>query len=232
MQYLERKAVDSGTTVSYNCNVTGLEKTGDSYLVRIEESARTGEAVGNTEELRVPIVINSAGLHADQIAAHAGIDIDEAGYRIHLCKGEYFKVSNRHRGKLKRLVYPAPTSISLGAHAALALDGTFKMGPSAFYVDRIDSDKIDYSVNPENRQEFYERSRLFLPFLTREDLTPDMSGVRPKLYGPGEPVADYKMQEESARGLPGLIDLIGMESPGVTACLAIADMVEDMVKQL
>jgi len=221
MRHLEQSAIEKGVTIAYNCSVKGLHRDGDAYRLEVRD------ADGEEIELISSIVINSAGLGADKIASMAGIDLDEAGYDVHLCKGEYFKVSNRHRGVLQHLVYPAPTPLSLGAHADIALDGSFKMGPSAFYVDTI-----DYDVDPSHQREFFERTHKFLPFVEYDDLAPDMSGIRPKLYAKGEPVRDFIIRDEKDRGLPGLIDLIGIESPGLTSCLALAEHVEGIVKKL
>jgi L-2-hydroxyglutarate oxidase LhgO len=112
----------------------------------------------------------------------------------------------------------------LGTHAVLGLDGGLKLGPSSFYVDAI-----DYSVDPSHQREFLEKGRRFLPFLEFEDLAPDMSGIRPKLYREDEPFRDFIIREESDRGLSGFINLVGIESPGLTACLAIAEMVEGLI---
>jgi len=221
MKHLEKAAIAKGVRVAYNCNVTGLHRGGNGYTIEVED------ADGEQVELGSSIVINSAGLASDKIASLAGIDVDEAGYNIHLCKGEYFKVSNRHRGTLEHLVYPAPTSVSLGAHADIAMDGSFKMGPSALYVDTI-----DYDVDASHQQEFFDRTHKFLPFVEYDDLSPDMSGIRPKLYGKAEPMRDFIVRDERDRGLSGLVDLIGIESPGLTACLALAQHVEGIVKDL
>jgi L-2-hydroxyglutarate oxidase LhgO len=221
MRYLEQKAIAQGVILAYNCKVKGLHRESDFYTVEIED------ADGGHLELSSSIVINSAGLDSDRIVAMAGIDVDASGYTIHLCKGEYFKVSGRHRGVLKHLIYPTPTPVSLGAHADIALDGSFKVGPSAFYVE-----SVDYDVDALHQQEFYDRSHRFLPFLEFDDLSPDMSGIRPKLYTAGEPIRDFIIREESDKDLPGLVNLIGIESPGLTSCLAIAQKVENIVESL
>ena len=155
----------------------------------------------------------------------AGIDALGAGYRIAPCKGEYFRVSNRHRGILSHLVYPTPSPDHLGTHVVLGLDGTLRLGPNAFSVDAL-----EYDVDPGHQAEFYEKAKRFLPFLAYDDLSPDQSGIRPRLYRPGEPFRDFVIREESDRGLPGFVDLIGIESPGLTACLAIAEMVEGLLQ--
>jgi L-2-hydroxyglutarate oxidase LhgO len=219
MGALEQEAVQQGVTVAYNCTVTGLAHTGSQLEVVIRD------ADGEDLPLGAAVVINAAGLEADRIAEMSGLDADELGYRIHPCKGEYFSVSHRHAGKIGRLVYPVPTPVHLGAHVVLALDDSFKIGPSSFYVG-----EIDYDVDPNHQESFFQNARKYLPFLEYEDLAPDMAGIRPKLYREGEPFRDWVIREESELGLPGLIDLVGIESPGLTACLAIAEMVEGMVE--
>jgi L-2-hydroxyglutarate oxidase LhgO len=221
MSALEREAVQGGVTLAYNCTVTGMAHTGASLEVLIRD------ADGEDLPLASSVVVNAAGLESDRVAEMAGIDADEAGYRIRPCKGEYFGVSNRHTGKIGRLIYPVPTPVHLGAHVVLGLDDSFKVGPSSFYVD-----EIDYDVDPSHQEEFFLNARKFLPFLEYEDLSPAMAGIRPKLYGPGEDFRDFVIREEGDRGVPGLIDLIGIESPGLTACLAIAEMVEAVVEGL
>ncbi len=218
MAHLEAEAEAKGATVAYGTEVTGVSRTPGGYAVEVKD------ADGERFTLGAACLINSAGLHADRVAAMAGIDPDAAGYRIRPCKGEYFRVSNRHRGRLSRLVYPTPSPIHLGAHAVLQLDGGLKIGPSSFYVD-----SLDYDVDPAHQREFYEKACAFLPFLSFEDLAPDQSGIRPKLYRAGEAFRDFVIREEGDRGLPGLIDLVGLESPGLTACLAIAEAVEKLL---
>jgi L-2-hydroxyglutarate oxidase LhgO len=170
------------------------------------------------------VVINSAGLEADRIAWMAGIDVDAEGYRIYPCKGEYFSVSSRHQGKVGRLIYPVPSPIHLGAHAVLGLDDSLKIGPNAVYVD-----EISYQVDAARQEEFYSKAHKFLPFLEPDDLAPDMAGIRPKLYRQGEPFRDFVVQEEGDRGLSGLVNLVGIESPGLTSCLAIAELVDRLL---
>lgn len=219
MSYLEQTSESRGVTIAYNCNVTGLTKNGTSFTVRIDD------ADGEDLYLETSLVVNAAGLGADAIAEMAGIDINAAGYRIYPCKGEYFAVSGRHTDKLNHLVYPLPTAIHLGAHATLDLNGYLKIGPNAFYVE-----ELNYDVNPANQEACHSGAHKFLPFIEYEDLSPDMSGIRPKLYRKGEPIRDFVIREESDRGLAGLINLIGIESPGLTACLSIAEMVDTLVE--
>jgi L-2-hydroxyglutarate oxidase LhgO len=218
MQSLQRAAASRGVVFGYRCDVRAITRTGAGFMVEIKDA--DDAPLG----LRAQVVINAAGLDADRVAQSAGIDIDAAGYRIHPAKGEYFRVSPRHRGKLSRLVYPVPSPTHLGAHAVLALDGGLKIGPNS-----ITARLGDYSVDAAHENEFLQKASRFLPFLERGDLSPDMAGIRPKLYRLGEPFRDFVIREESNRGLAGLVNLVGMESPGLTSCLAIAEEVQRVV---
>ncbi len=221
MKYLEQTAESNGVILAYNCEVVGVEKKSDNYVLNIHD------ADDEMMQLQSTVLINAAGLTSDTIAAFVGIDIDTAVYRIHPCKGEYFGISNRHKGKVKHLIYPAPTPISLGTHLVLGLDGGIKIGPNAFYVD-----EIDYDVDPSHLEEFQKSASRFLPFIEIGDLSPDMSGIRPKLQRKRELFHDFVICEESARGFPGLINLVGIESPGLTSCLSIAEEVEKIFSNL
>jgi L-2-hydroxyglutarate oxidase LhgO len=218
MEYLERSAARKGATVAYGCEVTGIRRDASRYSVEIRQSD------GELMTISAGAVINSAGLAADRVAEMAGIDADRAGYRIRPCKGQYFRIADKHRGMIRGLVYPTPSPVHLGAHVVVALDGGLKVGPDSRYVDAL-----DYTVDAGCQREFFEKASRFLPFLSFQDLSPDMSGIRPKLYRQGEPFRDFVIRDEGDKGFPGLIDLIGMESPGLTSCLAIAQKVESLL---
>jgi L-2-hydroxyglutarate oxidase LhgO len=221
MAWLERAASSRGAVFAYGCVVEGLAREAESYRLIVRDSD------GQRIELQAQTVVNCAGLGAERIAELAGIDTVQAGYRVHFCKGEYFSLSGRFRGAFRRLVYPVPHALNLGAHVVLSLDERLRIGPNALFVD-----EVEYSVDPAHGEAFLAEARKFLPGLTLEDLTPDMSGIRPKLYREGEPFRDFVICEESGRGLPGFIDLIGIESPGLTSCLAIAEQVEGLVREV
>jgi L-2-hydroxyglutarate oxidase LhgO len=219
MKRLEGRAADQGVVFAYNGEAVGISHVNGGYVVTVKD------ADGSLMPLRCDSVINAAGLSADRIAAMAGIDTEKAGYRIHYCKGEYFSVSSRHRGKLSRLVYPAPTPVSLGIHGVLGLDGSLKLGPSAFYVD-----ELNYDVEAAHRREFFTAAQTLFPFIKEDDLSPDMAGIRPKLQYGGGPFRDFVIRDESDKGLPGFINLIGIESPGLTSALSISRYVEKLVR--
>ena len=204
--------------VVLDTEVIGIEQTKDGYIVKMNSG-------GEPFDIEAGIVINSAGLFSDKVAEMAGIDIDKADYRIHWCKGEYFSLTGKPPAQM--LVYPPPPkdAASLGIHSVPDLTGRLKFGPNAFYVD-----KIDYKVESE-KEPFWRDIVKYFPTVKMEDLNPEMSGMRAKLQGPGDPVRDFVIRHEEDKGLPGFINLIGIESPGLTSSPAIAEMVEKMVKE-
>ncbi|MCG6537670.1 MAG: FAD-dependent oxidoreductase, partial [Syntrophales bacterium LBB04] len=163
-----------------------------------------------------------AGLYSDKVAELSGMDTDKLGYRIKYCKGNYFTLTPAP--KLRHLVYPVPVANNegLGIHATLDLNNRVRFGPDSKYID-----VPEYSVDESRRDSFYEAIKRYLPNVDPEGIQPDMSGVRPKLQGPGEPYRDFVIEEE--QGHPGMINLIGIESPGLTSCIAIAKHVSSLV---
>jgi len=220
MQCFLARAVEFGVHIAYQSEVTGIEKLTDGYKITVAD--RTGNFSFTTKFL-----INCAGLGSDKIAEMAGIDIDSAGYRLHYCKGEYFSVNTDKSKLVRRLVYsvPPPKLTSLGIHVTLDLEGRVRLGPSAYYVD-----SIDYAIDGQHKELFYDSAKRLLPSLEYNNLEPEMAGVRPKLQGPGEDYRDFIIKEESDKGLPGLINLIGIDSPGLTASSAIAEYTGNLVK--
>jgi L-2-hydroxyglutarate oxidase LhgO len=219
MRYYLARAQDEKIHIAFNTEVVGIEWTGDGYRVSVKDDS-------GRFSITSTIVINCAGLQSDNVSGMAGIDIDAAGYRLHYCKGEYFNVSGGKAKKIHHLVYPVPLPrlTGVGIHATLDMDGRMLLGPSVEYVD-----SVDYAIDDRNRRIFYDGVRAFLPFIEYDDLAPEMAGVRPKLQGPGEDIRDFVIREESDRGLPGFINLIGIESPGLTASPAIARYVGGMM---
>jgi L-2-hydroxyglutarate oxidase LhgO len=177
---------------------------------------------GARETIDVGLVIDAAGLDADRVAAMAGLDIDRLGWRQHPCKGDYFALAPGHSVELERLIYPVPQQAGLGIHATLDLGGRIRFGPDAVYVDRV-----DFAVDPVKADSFREAAMRYLPGLASAELVPDQSGIRPKLAGPGEAFRDFVVEETSSEGAPGFVACVGIESPGLTAALAIADRVAD-----
>jgi L-2-hydroxyglutarate oxidase LhgO len=212
MDYLAHAAMRLGATLQMNCRVTGIARHAGAYEVEIAEG---NEHSTFTSE----VLINAAGLGADSIAALAGIDVDAAGYRLTYSKGCYFALPPSYRNIVSRLVYPVPTADSLGVHVVLDLGGRLKFGPD---VEYLNSRTVDYHVNEAKRTAFAASARRILPTLKDEDFTPDICGIRPRLQKAGDTFKDFVIREESPRGLPGFVNLIGIESPGLTASPAIA----------
>jgi L-2-hydroxyglutarate oxidase LhgO len=219
MDYYFHRAVNQGVTVQHRCRVVGIEKRNSEYAVTVDEGG--GRSTFTSEK-----VINAAGLYSDRVAAMAGIDIDAAGYRMVFAKGSYFSVASSKAKLVTRLVYPVPNKETLGVHVVLDLGGRLRMGPDTEYMDELNT---DYSVAQSKRAEFAESVRRIIPSIADEDLTPDMSGIRPKLQRKGEEEKDWVIVHEKGRGLEGFYNLIGMESPALTASAAIAKYVEKLV---
>jgi L-2-hydroxyglutarate oxidase LhgO len=218
MDALLHDVLHSGAVFQPRSEVVALQRNNGDYRLEVKTA-------GTAEPLTAERVINAAGLQADLVAALAGIDIDAAGYRQHYCKGSYFSVAPARAGLVSRLVYPVPDRYSLGVHVVVGLDGRLRFGPDAEYVGR----DADYRVDEAKTRTFAEAARRLLPAIADADLAPDMSGIRPKLQGPGEGFRDFVIAEESDRGLPGFVNLVGMDSPGLTSALAIARHVETLL---
>jgi L-2-hydroxyglutarate oxidase LhgO len=121
---------------------------------------------------------------------------------------------------------PPAKITGVGIHVSFDLEGRMRLGPSIEYVD-----SLDYAVDSRHKQLFYDSVRRFLPSIEYNDLEPEMAGIRPKLQGPGEDIRDFVIRDESDKGLPGFINLIGIESPGLTAAPAIAGYVSGLVEE-
>ncbi|MDW7738833.1 MAG: NAD(P)/FAD-dependent oxidoreductase [Bacillota bacterium] len=219
MDRLEYLAQQNGVLMAYCHQVKDIEKLSDSYRITFQNPD------GSLDTIDCINLVNSAGLQADQVASLAGIDIDQAAYRQHYCKGEYFSLPSSKASLVNHLVYPPPLHelTGLGIHLTKSLDGRLLLGPNTIYTD-----EPEYKIELTHAADFYSAVKPFFPFIEPNDPEPDMAGIRPKLSGPGEPFRDFIITEESSRGLPGLINLLGMESPGLTCCLSIARQVRKL----
>ena len=203
-----------GAAIAYRSPFDSAESHADGWVVR----------VGGDEpfELSTQWLVNTAALQAQAVAARV------AGYsrsRIpphHWAKGNYFKLQGR--APFKHLIYPVPVQGGLGVHLTLDLQGQAKFGPDVEWVDAL-----DYRVDPRRGDAFYAQVRRYWPGLPDHALVPDYAGIRPKLYGPGQPARDFHIDAPADHGLPGLVQLFGIESPGITASLALADEVASQV---
>jgi L-2-hydroxyglutarate oxidase LhgO len=183
-------------------------------------ATRGGVAIetGGAEPMRLEakLIVNAAGLGAQEVARRIeGMPADEIP-PLHLAKGNYFSLSGR--SPFGRLVYPMPTAGGLGVHLTLDLGGQARFGPDVEWVETI-----DYDVDPRRADSFYAAIRTYWPDLPSGALQPAYAGVRPKIARPGGSATDFLIQTETDHGVHGLINLFGIESPGITACLAIAN---------
>ncbi|HEY4711284.1 MAG TPA: NAD(P)/FAD-dependent oxidoreductase [Dehalococcoidia bacterium] len=220
LKFLYSRAREKGAEFVFDTEVVGIERMEAKYRVEIRDREGISSFISQ-------VVINAAGLNSDRIAQLAGINVAKAGYRLHYCKGEYFSLSSKCKNVVNRLIYPTPEQAGHGIHVTLGLDGRARLGPNARYVQTI-----DYAVDETQKEAFCNTVKRFLPCIEFEDLEPEFAGIRPKLQGPGEAFQDFVIVHEEKTGFPGLINLIGIESPGLTASLAIARYVGRMVDEL
>jgi L-2-hydroxyglutarate oxidase LhgO len=170
------------------------------------------------DPIEARILVNSAGLRAPSVArAIEGFDASLAPRELY-AKGNYYTLTGR--SPFSRLVYPVPEPGGLGVHVTLDLAGQARFGPDVEWIERI-----DYRVDPERAARFYAAIRRYWPGLRDGALAPGYAGIRPKTAGPGEPAPDFAVQGPGAHGIPGLVNLFGIESPGLTSSLALAAMV-------
>lgn len=218
MDSYEAEATDHGALLSWRTEVRALERRDGVWRIS------TRGTDGAPFAIEASWVVNSAGLGADRIAALAGLDIDALGLRLRHCKGDYFALAPRLRGIASRLVYPVPVHAGLGIHVTIDLGGKLLAGPDTEYVQ-----EIRYDVDPAKAGAFGTALRRYLPDVRDDDLTPDYAGMRPKLQGPGEAFRDFVVEEASTHGAPQLVNLVGIESPGLTASEALARRVAELV---
>lgn len=194
-----------------NTQVSRVERRGECWHVHIKDV--DGPA------LSTPIIVNAAGLNAQAVAAEIdGLD-PECVPRLHLARGVYFSYAGR--APFQHLIYPVPEAGGLGTHLTIDMAGSARFGPDVEWID-----EIDYSVEPGLYSKFLEAAQAIWPELDPLRLQPGYAGIRPKLSGRGEPAADFRISGPDEHRLPGLVNLFGIESPGLTASMAIADLVE------
>ena len=167
-------------------------------------------------------VVNSAGLHAPKVAASLEGFPPAHVPPSYYCKGNYYSLAGR--APFSRLIYPIPEAAGLGVHVTLDLAGQARFGPDVEWID-----KIDYTVDPQRAEKFYAAIRSYWPDLKDGALSPGYSGIRPKIQAPSEPARDFMIEGPRDHGVPGLVNLFGIESPGLTASLALGDLVAGLL---
>lgn len=205
MTSLLADAEHAGATLALASPVTGGARDGDGWWLQ----------VGGEFELGARCVVNAAGLHASQVATALGVGAPA----LRFARGHYFSLTGR--APFSRLIYPLPVDGGLGVHLTLDLGGQARFGPDVQWLPDTDPATLDYAVDPALAPRFEAEVRGYWPGLPAGALQPAYSGVRPKLSGPGEPAADFCIDTAT----PGLVNLWGIESPGLTASLALAEAV-------
>lgn len=206
---------DRGGMVAFKSPVWGGRMEGGLKVISVHGA--------EPMDLACDIVINSAGLGAQPLSTSFEFVPPASIPPRYLAKGSYFTLTGR--APFSRLVYPVPEPGGLGVHLTLDLGGQARFGPDVEWVE-----KIDYAVDPARAEKFYAAIRAYWPALPDGALQPGYAGVRPKVSGPGEPAADFIIQGPETHGIEGLVALYGVESPGLTASLAIAHHVADLLE--
>jgi L-2-hydroxyglutarate oxidase LhgO len=194
-----------------------LKSALDSAMVRADGFELR---VSGAEPIACSVLVNSAGLRAPSVAKRIEGYPAELAPRELYAKGNYYSLTRR--SPFSRLIYPVPEPGGLGVHVTLDLAGQARFGPDVEWVERI-----DYDVDPRRAERFYAAIRRYWPGLPDDSLAPGYAGIRPKTAGPGEPAPDFEIQGPRRHGVSGLVQLYGIESPGLTASLALARLVRD-----
>ena len=209
-------AEDHGTMIAFNAPVTGgyLEERGIRLFV------------GGVDELALQckLVVNCAGLFAQNVAASIQDFPRDHIPETHYAKGNYFVLSGKT--PFSHLIYPVPEEAGLGVHLTLDLAGQARFGPDVEWIN-----ELEYSVDPARADAFYDAIRKYWPALPNASLSPGYSGIRPKLNDQGHPASDFVIDGPETHGVEGLINLFGIESPGITASMAIAGHVSELISQ-
>jgi L-2-hydroxyglutarate oxidase LhgO len=216
MQSLLADAQGAGAVIAFATEVTALRPTARGIDVMVGQESEPA--------LRAHLIVNSAGLQAHRVAqsieGFPGQRIPEVNY----AKGSYFSLAGA--APFARLIYPAPTADGhLGLHMTLDLAGAARFGPDMQWVE-----EIDYEVDPDRAAEFAAAIRTYWPRLDAKRLLPAYAGIRPKLSQGGEAARDFMISGPSDHGFAGIVNLFGMDSPGLTASLAIGDTIAAMLK--
>ena len=216
MLALQGDLEERGGSIAFMSDVTALEANPAGIIVH----------VGGETEMTVlaKTLVNATGFSAPLLAGKTkGLKAEDVP-TAYYAKGNYFTLASR--APFSRLIYPVPEKAGLGVHLTLDMGGQARFGPDVEWVD-----SPDYSVDPARGEVFYAAIRDYWPDLPDDSLQPGYAGIRPKLQAPGEPAHDFRIDGPTEHGVPGLVNLMGIESPGLTASLAIGDYVATLLNQ-
>lgn len=208
---LQADVEDNGGYVIFGNNVEKVDISGDGFNLTVDG-----------QEASCATLVNSAGLNAQSVAASYAHTLNTPVPVRHMAKGHYYAYAGK--SPFEHLIYPLPEPGGLGIHATNDLAGTARFGPDVVWID-----EMDYSFDDTRKAMFLAAIRHYFPDVDPDRLSPAYTGIRPKIAGPGESAADFLIQGSRHHGVPGLINLFGIESPGLTASLAIGDYVQSMI---
>lgn len=213
MRFYHWQAKEYGAIFAFNTEIKSIQPTTGGYIL---------ETSPDTFSFSSRIIINCAGLEAADVSRKTGISTPP----VHYAKGCYFSYTGT--SPVKRLVYPVPPAggHGLGIHATLDLGGRLRFGPDLEYLE-----KPNYLVDNARKELFCRAVKRYLPDLDENRLEPEMAGIRPRLQGPENEWKDFIIREEKEAGFPGFFNLLGIESPGLTAAPAIADLVAMLLRE-
>ncbi|MGA8784984.1 MAG: FAD-dependent oxidoreductase, partial [Polaromonas sp.] len=209
MLALQGDLENAGGLVVLNAPLAHAERVHDATILIVEDGT----------ELQAKTVVNAAGLQAQALASRFGGLAPQFIPPSHYAKGNYFTLSGR--SPFTRLIYPVPEAAGLGVHLTIDLGGQAKFGPDVQWVSSPD----DLVVDPARGEAFYAEVRKYWPGLQDGALNPGYAGIRPKIQAPDEPARDFLIEGPAVHGVAGLVNLFGIESPGLTGSLAIGDYV-------
>ena len=220
MQSLETNSIKNNVDIIYNHKLISIHQS-NNWQLTLQSSD------GDEFEIESEVIINSAGLSADIVAEMSGIDIYAQNYKLYYAKGHYFKLKASKNNLVQRLIYPIPSKnfSGLGIHVTKDLGGGVKLGPDVFYLP---NNEIDYSFEPNLKEKFFEAVSQYLQGVSIDDLEPDYTGIRPKLQKQGEAPKDFIISKDLV-GQSYIINLLGIESPGLTSSLEIAKYVKSLL---
>ena len=216
MLSLQGEAEAHGAMLALKSPLQRLRRVADGFALDVGGDAPM--------QLHARRVVNSAGLHAVSLAARFEGLPAMVLPQAHWARGHYFACPGKPA--FSRLIYPMPDEAGLGVHVTLDLGGQMRFGPDVQWIPTAEPGAEDYRVDPGRAAPFAEAIRRYWPELPDAALQPAYAGIRPKISGPGQPAADFMIQGPAEHGVAGLVNLFGIESPGLTACLAIAEQVQ------
>ncbi len=205
-----------GGVVAFHTEVVGGRVDGGRIVLETAGS--------DALQLECGSVVNSAGLYATDVVKNLQGFPNSLVPPKFFCKGNYYALAGR--APFSRLIYPMPDAAGLGVHLTFDLGGQARFGPDVEWIE-----EINYDVDPARAEQFYGAVRRYWPGLPDDALSPDYAGIRPKTSGPDGPPQDFEIQGPADHGVPGLVNLFAIESPGITASLALADLVAQLIAE-